>query len=174
MSTEHNVISSLRTIRAQGGKLFGLLAGIASLIVTLLLISLVIGRILGLNIVFIPEATRIVFIWGVAMGTISVSCLREHFQVELFGREDINFATYFSIFRTIVAISVLAYVLIGGYPTIAGAAMQQFASLPFSYSLMRTAVITCVGGMLVTEIIFLIEQITIKYSPLKMYEVIMK
>ena len=168
MSNEHNVISSLRTIRAQGGKLFGLLAGIASLIITLLLISLVIGRILGLNIVFIPEATRIVFIWGVAMGTISVSCLREHFQVELFGREDINSATYFSIFRTIVAISVLAYVLIGGYPTIAGAAM------PFSYSLMRTAVITCVGGMLVTEIIFLIEQITIKYSPLKMHEVIMK
>lgn len=174
MSAEHQLVSALRTIRAQGGKLFGLLAGIASLIVTLLLISLVIGRMLGLNIVFIPEATRIVFIWGVAMGTISVSCFREHFQVELFGREDINSATYFSIFRTIVAISVLAYVLIGGYPTIAGAAMQQFASLPFSYSLMRTAVITCVGGMLVTEIIFLIEQITIKYTPLKMHEVIMK
>ena len=83
MSAEHQLVSALRTIRAQGGKLFGLLAGIASLIVTLLLISLVIGRMLGLNIVFIPEATRIVFIWGVAMGTISVSCLREHFQVEL-------------------------------------------------------------------------------------------
>ncbi|MFM9993939.1 MAG: hypothetical protein ACKVOY_21185 [Burkholderiaceae bacterium] len=164
----------MRTIRAQGGKLFGFLAGIASLIITLLLISLVIGRILGLNIVFIPEATRIVFIWGVAMGTISVSCFREHFQVELFGREDINSATYFSIFRTIVAISVLAYVLVGGYPTIAGAAMQQFASLPFSYSLMRTAVITCVGGMLITELIFLIEQVLIKYSPLKMHEVTMK
>ena len=67
MSTEHDVVSSLRTIRAQGGKLFGLLAGIASLIITLLLIGLVIGRILGLNIVFIPETTRIVFIWGVAM-----------------------------------------------------------------------------------------------------------
>ena len=174
MSTEHDVVSSLRTIRAQGGKLFGLLAGIASLIITLLLIGLVIGRILGLNIVFIPETTRIVFIWGVAMGTVSVSCFREHFQVELFGREDINSATYFSIFRTIVAISVLAYVLVGGYPTIAGAAMQQFASLPFSYSLMRTAVITCVGGMLITEIIFLIEQVIIKYAPLKMHELIMK
>lgn len=174
MITENQVVSSLRTIREQGGKLFGLLAGIASLIITLLLISLVIGRILGLNIVFIPETTRIVFIWGVAIGTLSVSCLREHFQVELFGREDVNSATYFSIFRTIVAISVLAYVLVGGYPTIAGAAMQQFASLPFSYSLMRTAVITCIAGMLVTEVIFLIEQIAIKYSPLKMHEVIMK
>ena len=174
MITENQVVSSLRTIREQGGKLFGLLAGIASLIITLLLISLVIGRILGLNIVFIPETTRIVFIWGVAIGTLSVSCLREHFQVELFGREDVNSATYFSIFRTIVAISVLAYVLVGGYPTIAGAAMQQFASLPFSYSLMRTAVITCIAGMLVTEVIFLIEQIAIKYSPLKMPEVIMK
>ena len=174
MSSEHHLVSSLRTIRAQGGKLFGFLAGLASLIITLLLISLVIGRMLGLNIVFIPEATRIVFIWGVAVGTISVSCFREHFQVELFGREDINSATYFSIFRSIVAISILVYVLVGGYPTIAGAAMQQFASLPFSYSLMRTAVITCVGGMLVAEIIFLIEQVIIKYSPLKMHEVLMK
>jgi len=68
----------------------------------------------------------------------------------------------------------LAYVLVGGYPTIAGAAMQQFASLPFSYSLMRTAIITCVGGMLITEIIFLIEQVIIKYAPLKMHELIMK
>ena len=44
MSAEHQLVSALRTIRAQGGKLFGLLAGIASLIVTLLLISLVIGE----------------------------------------------------------------------------------------------------------------------------------
>jgi len=40
--------------------------------------------------------------------------------------------------------------------------------------LMRTAIITCVGGMLITEIIFLIEQVIIKYAPLKMHEVIMK
>jgi TRAP-type C4-dicarboxylate transport system permease small subunit len=118
----------------------------------------VVGRALGLNIVWIPEATRIMLVWGVALGAVSASCSREHFKLELLGSGDPDRPTLFDLIRTSIALALFAYVAIGGWPTIAGAAMQAFASVPLSYSVMRTAVVGGVGLMAVVELLILAEQ----------------
>ena len=151
-------VQVLRAWRARMGKVAGFAAGAAAFLITSLLVGLVAGRALGLNIVWIPEATRVAFIWGVALGALAVSCGREHFKVEIFGREDPDRPGLFALVRTACAVLLFGYVAIGGYPTIAGAAMQAFAALPFSYSLMRSAVILCLAGMCLAEVLIFIEQ----------------
>ena len=148
----------LRALRAGLGMGASVAAGLAALAIAALLVGLVAGRALGLNIVWIPEATRIVFIWGVALGALAVSCGREHFKVEIFGREDPDRPGLFALARTCLAVALLAYVAVGGYPTIQAAAMQAFAALPFSYSLMRSAVILGLAGMCLAEVLVLAEQ----------------
>lgn len=152
-------VERLRRLRARFGQVFGLGAGLAAFLITTLLLGLVIGRALGLNIVWIPEATRIVLIWGVALGAVSASCSREHFKLEMFGAGDENRPTLLDLLRTSVAILLFAYVTVGGLPTIASAAMQAFASLPLSYSVMRLAVVGCVGLMGLIECLILAEQL---------------
>ena len=154
-------VQTLRAIREGAGKVSAIGAGAAAFTITALLVGLVLGRTMELNIVWIPEATRIVFIWGVALGALSVSCGREHFKVEIFGKEDENAPGLFAAVRTALAVVLFSYAAIGGFPTIASASMQAFASLPFSYSLMRTAVITCLGGMAFVELLILVEQLTL-------------
>lgn len=153
------LVERLRRLRARGGQVFGLGAGLAAFLITTLLLGLVIGRALGLNIVWIPEATRIVLIWGVALGAVSASCSREHFKLEIFGGGDQNRPTLLDLLRSAVAILLFAYVTVGGLPTIASAAMQAFASLPLSYSVMRLAVVGSVGLMGVVECLILAEQL---------------
>lgn len=152
-------VERLRRLRALVGHVFGLGAGLAAFLITTLLLGLVIGRAVGLNIVWIPEATRIVLIWGVALGAVSASCGREHFRLEMFGAGDEGRPTLFDLLRSAVAILLFAYVTVGGLPTIASAAMQAFASLPLSYSVMRLAVVGCVGLMCLIEVLILAEQL---------------
>ena len=154
-------VRRLRGLRALLGHVFGLGAGLAAFLITTLLLGLVIGRALGLNIVWIPEATRIVLIWGVALGAISASCSREHFRLEMFGAGDENRPTLFDIVRTAVAVLLFGYVALGGYPTIASTAMQVFASIPLSYSVMRFAVVAGIGAMAVVECLILAEQLVL-------------
>lgn len=146
-------------MRAGAGRVLGVAAGVAALVIATLLVGLVAGRALQLNIVWIPEATRIVFIWGVALGCLAVSCGREHFKVEIFGKEDEDAPGIFAVVRTLLAVALFAYIATGGWPTIASASMQAFASLPFSYSLMRSAVVACLAGMCAVEVLVLAEQV---------------
>ncbi len=152
-------VRTLRAVRAGAGRVLGIAAGVAALAIATLLVGLVAGRAMQLNIVWIPEATRIVFIWGVALGCLAVSCGREHFKVEIFGKEDVDAPGVFAVLRTVLAVLLFGYVAVGGWPTIASASMQAFASLPFSYSLMRTAVVSCLAGMCVVEVLVLLEQV---------------
>jgi TRAP-type C4-dicarboxylate transport system permease small subunit len=161
MGAADSFVSRLRQLRATTGRLFGWAAGLAAFLITALLLGLVLGRALDLNIVWIPEATRIILIWGVALGAVSASCSQEHFKLELFGSVDPDRPTLFDLIRTTVALALFAYVAIGGWPTIAGAAMQAFASVPFSYSVMRTAIVGGVGLMAVVELLILVEQLTL-------------
>jgi TRAP-type C4-dicarboxylate transport system permease small subunit len=152
-------VRQLRALRALAGYVFGLGAGLAAFLITTLLLGLVIGRALGLNIVWIPEATRIVLIWGVALGAISASCSREHFRLEMFGSSNENRPGIFDILRTSAAILLFGYVALGGLPTIASAAMQAFAAIPLSYSVMRFAVVAGIGTMALVECLILAEQL---------------
>jgi TRAP-type C4-dicarboxylate transport system permease small subunit len=152
-------VIALRGLRSLIGRVTGAGAGLAAFLITTLLLGLVIGRAFQLNIVWIPEATRIVLIWGVALGAISASCSREHFKLEMFGVADENRPTTFDLLRTIAAIGLFAFVAIGGYPTIASTAMQAFASLPLSYSVMRMAVVGGIAMMAVVEMLILLEQV---------------
>ncbi len=76
----------------------------------------------------------------------------------MLGSGDPDRPTLFDLIRTSIALALFAYVAIGGWPTIAGAAMQAFASVPLSYSVMRTAVVGGVGLMAVVELLILAEQ----------------
>jgi TRAP-type C4-dicarboxylate transport system permease small subunit len=154
-------VRALRSLRGWIGRLTGWGAGMAAFLITTLLLGLVAGRAFQLNIVWIPETTRIVLIWGVALGAVSASCGREHFKLELFGAGDENRPTAFDILRTGVALALFVYVAIGGYPTIASTAMQSFASIPLSYSVMRMAVVGGVAMMAVVELLILLEQVTL-------------
>ncbi len=139
--------------------MFGWGAGLAAFLITALLLGLVLGRALDLNIVWIPETTRILLVWGVALGAVSASCSREHFQLEMFGAPDPDRPSFLDLIRTLAAIALFGYVAIGGLPTIASAAMQAFASVPLSYSVMRTAVVGGIGLMAVIECLILAEQL---------------
>lgn len=154
-------VMRLRGARGLTGRLFGWAAGLAAFLITALLLGLVLGRALGLNIVWIPEVTRIMLVWGVMLGAVSASCSREHFKLELLGPGDPDRPTLFDLLRTSVALALFAYVAIGGWPTIAGAAMQAFASVPLSYSVMRTAVVGGVGLMAAVEFVIFLEQLTL-------------
>lgn len=155
------IVLALRRLREGLGHLTGACAGVAAFLITTLLLGLVIGRIFQLNIVWIPEATRIVLIWGVALGAVSASCSREHFKLEMFGTGDENTPTLLDFVRSAVAFILFTYVVVGGLPTIASTAMQSFASLPLSYSVMRTAVVTGVGMMAFVELCILAEQLVL-------------
>lgn len=159
MNSADSLVNRLRTLRAVAGRVFGWAAGLAAFLITALLLGLVLGRALDLNIVWIPETTRILLVWGVALGAVSASCSREHFRLELLGSGDPDRPTLFDLIRTAVALALFAYVTVGGIPTIAGAAMQAFASVPLSYSVMRAAVVGGVGVMAVVECLILIEQL---------------
>jgi hypothetical protein len=50
---------------------------------------------------------------------------------------------------------------VGGIPTIASAAMQAFASVPLSYSVMRAAIVWGIGLMAAVECLILIEQLVL-------------
>lgn len=152
-------VRGLRRSRALIGRVFGWAAGLAALLITALLLSLVLGRALGLNIVWISETTRILLVWGVALGAVSASCTREHFRLEMFGSGHEDQPTFLDLIRTMVALALFAYVTIGGLPTIASAAMQAFASVPLSYSVMRTAVVGGIGLMAAVEFLILCEQL---------------
>lgn len=152
-------VEGLRRTRALIGRLLGWAAGLAAFLITALLLGLVLGRALDLNIVWIPETTRILLIWGVALGAVSASCSREHFRLEMFGASDENRPTLMDLVRTLAAIALFGYVAIGGLPTIASTAMQAFASVPLSYSVMRTAVVGGVGLMAAVEALILAEQL---------------
>ncbi|MCA3703403.1 MAG: hypothetical protein INF12_10275, partial [Methylobacterium sp.] len=58
------LVTTLRNLRAGIGLVTGACAGLAAFLITALLLGLVIGRAFHLNIVWVPEATRIVLIWG--------------------------------------------------------------------------------------------------------------
>ena len=152
-------VEGLRRTRVLLGRVLGWAAGLAAFLITTLLLGLVLGRALDLNIVWIPETTRILLVWGVALGAVSACCSREHFRLEMFGASDENRPTFLDLIRTAVAIALFGYVAIGGLPTIASAAMQAFASVPLSYSVMRTAVVGGVGLMAAVEALILAEQL---------------
>jgi TRAP-type C4-dicarboxylate transport system permease small subunit len=161
MSGADSFVNRLRALRAAVGRVFGWAAGLAAFLITTLLLGLVLGRALGLNIVWIPETTRIMLVWGVALGAVSASCSREHFRLELLGSGDPDRPTVFDLVRTSLALALFAYVTVGGIPTIASAAMQAFASVPLSYSVMRAAIVWGIGLMAAVECLILIEQLVL-------------
>jgi TRAP-type C4-dicarboxylate transport system permease small subunit len=71
MAEAVSFVIRLRRTRSLMGRVFGWAAGLAAFLITALLLGLVVGRALGLNIVWIPEATRIMLVWGVALGAVS-------------------------------------------------------------------------------------------------------
>lgn len=152
-------VNRLRSVRIAAGHVFGVAAGVAAFLITALLCGLVAGRALGLNIVWIPEVTRIVLVWGVALGAVSASCSREHFRLEILGPGRPDRPSIMDLIRTSVAVALFAYVAIGGLPTIASAAMQAFASVPLSYSVMRTAIVGGIGLMAAIECLILAEEL---------------
>lgn len=134
-------------------RLAGLVLGLAALLGTAVLLVLagnVVARMAGLNLVWVGETSRVLFVWGVAVGMIAVSLTGQHFRVDLFGRDPVGEhepSGPWEIVLQIGAVAVLAYVAVHAAPTIARAALQPMSSIPLTFGVMRTALVVGLTGM---------------------------
>lgn len=135
-----------------------LAAGISGLFGLLLLMGLglnVVARLIDVNLPWMAETMRVVFLWGVAAGMIAVSLSGLHFRVDIFnlsGTDEAEPGGPWELILQIMACATLAYILHFAIPSIARASTQMLASIPLNYGAMRLALTVGVGGMLVAHL----------------------
>jgi len=107
-------------------------------------------RAAGINLIWVSETARVLFVWGVAVGMIAVSLAGQHFRVDLFGRDPIGEEEPGGAWEIVLqagAAAVLAYIAWYAAPTIARAASQPMSSIPLTYGALRTALVVALTGM---------------------------
>ena len=141
--------------RRRASLLFMGLAGLFGATILLLLTGNVAVRIFGLNIVWVSELSRVLFVWGVAFGMTAVSLSGRHFRVDLLSATDTSereLEGWWEIVLQLGACAVLVYIAYYAWPTIARAAEQPMASIPLSYGTFRGALVFALIGMLIAHL----------------------
>ncbi|MCL4189059.1 MAG: TRAP transporter small permease [Rhodobacteraceae bacterium] len=134
-------------------RLAGLCMGVAGALgaaILLLLTVNVAARAAGMNLVWVSETSRVLFVWGVAVGMIAVSLTGQHFRVDLFGHDPVGEAEpagRWEIILQLGAAAVMAYIALSAAPTIARAATQQMSAIPLTYGNLRAALVVALTGM---------------------------
>lgn len=161
------MVDKLQCARRGATTAAGWLAGVAGLILLTLLGLNVVTRLFEINLVWIAETSRVVFLWGVAFGMIAVSLGGLHFRVNLFNlaaTQNAEPTDLWEIVTQLLACAVLAYILYFAVPSIARAATQAFASIPLTYGTMRLAFTVGVAGMLVAHVWRVLELLLMRLS----------
>lgn len=162
------MVATLQRARRHAGTVMARAAGAAGLVLLSLLGLNVGSRLFDLNLVWIAETARIVFMWGIGFGMIAVSLFGLHFRVDLANlsvEQNTEPADLWEIVVQALACAVLTYVLYFAIPTIARAATQVFVSVPLTYGTMRLALVVGVGGMLVAHLWRVVEIVLTRMQP---------
>lgn len=162
------MVDALRNVRQRAATVMTLLAGAGGLALLLLLGLNVASRLVDVNLVWIAELSRIVFLWASAFGMIAVSMRGLHFSIDLFNlgaAHDREPEDLWEYGVQLLACAVLAYILYYAIPSIARAATQDFASVPFSYGTMRLGLTVAVAGMLAAHAWRLLELVALRCAP---------
>ena len=146
--------------RMTGGRrwLATLFMGVAGLMggaLLALLVGNVGARAIGGNPVWVSETARVLFVWGTALGMISVSLSGQHFRVDLMNKgpaEDEAGAGSWELVLQLSICAVLAYIAWFAFPTIQRAASQPMASIPLTYGALRSALVMALVGMLAAHL----------------------
>jgi TRAP-type C4-dicarboxylate transport system permease small subunit len=162
------MVATLQRARRHAGTAMARAAGAAGLVLLSLLGLNVGSRLFDLNLAWIAETARIVFMWGMGFGMIAVSLFGLHFRVDLANlsaEQNAEPTDLWEIAVQMLACAVLAYVLYFAIPSIARAATQVFASVPLSYGTMRLALVVGIGGMLVAHLWRVLEIVLTHVRP---------
>jgi TRAP-type C4-dicarboxylate transport system permease small subunit len=142
-------------LRRRATALCATLSGLMGLVL-LSLLGLNVGvRLADINLPWMAETTRIVFMWGIVIGVIAVSLSSQHFRVDVFNLKAVDEAEpggMWELVLQLIACAALAYVLYYAIPSIARASSQVFASVPLTYGTMRLALTVGLGGMLIAHL----------------------
>lgn len=147
--------SRLITMRHGLAGVFMALAGLFGTAILLLLCFNVAARSSGFNIVWVSETSRVLFVWGAAVGMVSVSLAGTHFRVDLSGALRENADDDNSVWELILQLAagaVLAFIAWYAAPTIARAATQQMSSIPLSYGSLRAALVFALSAMCIAHV----------------------
>jgi TRAP-type C4-dicarboxylate transport system permease small subunit len=161
------MVGTLARARHRTGMLVTAIAGIAGVGLLFLLGLNVVSRQLGINLVWIAESARIVFVWGMAIGMIAVSLRGAHFSVDIFNLsavEEGEPSDWRELPIQLLACGVLAYILYYAIPSIARASTQVFAAVPLTYGTMRLALSVALGGMLVAHLWRFAEVVLMRFT----------
>lgn len=162
------MVDFLQRARFQAAILMTWVSGFAGAVLLALLSLNVVTRVFNINLIWIAETSRIVFVWGMALGTIAVALRGLHFRVDIFnlaavdGSEPVDLG---EIAIQILACAVLSYILYFAIPSIARASTQVFAAVPLTYGTMRLALSVGLGGMLVAHLWRLSELLLMRAIP---------
>ncbi len=149
------MLATSNGLRRRAAALAAAISGLFGLGLLGLLGFNVAARIVDINLPWMAETTRIVFIWGIAVGMIAVSLSGLHFRVDIFNlkaADDSEPTGVWELVLQAIACATLAYILYFAIPSIARAGNQMFASVPLTYGTMRLALTVGVGGMLAAHV----------------------
>lgn len=142
-------------------------AGVFGAAILLLLSFNVLARTSGFNIIWVSEASRVLFVWGTAIGMVSVSLAGEHFRVDLIGNSLVPADKDNRVWELVLQLSasaVLAYIAWYAAPTIARAATQALSSIPLTYGSFRAALVFALWAMCVAHLWRSLEIMVVRLS----------
>jgi TRAP-type C4-dicarboxylate transport system permease small subunit len=142
-------------------RLFAIAAGILGFLIVALLSTTVILRALGTTILWDFETARLLFAFGLAAGMIGLSLSDTHFRVSVFSDKTatITDPDRFEALRQAAVAAVTGFIFWVGWPTIAIASGNKFATIPFTLGSLRLATVLAMAGMCVAHLWSLIEVI---------------
>jgi TRAP-type C4-dicarboxylate transport system permease small subunit len=147
-------------LRCHLATLCALGAGLAGGALILLLVGNVAARAAGLNPIWVSETSRVLFVWGSAVGMIAVSLAGQHFRVDLTSATQSDHESPPGPWELVLQVgicAVLAYIAWAAVPSIARASTQSMSSIPLTYGSLRIALVFALSGMLLAHVWRVVE-----------------
>lgn len=134
-------------------RLFAVIAAILGFLIVSLLSTTVILRALGTTILWDFETARLLFAFGLASGMIALSLSDAHFRVSVFSDQTatITDPDRYEALRQLAVAAVTGFIFWVGWPTIAVASGNKFATIPFTLGALRLATVLGMAGMCVAH-----------------------
>lgn len=154
------MLGHLSSLRRRLATLCTFGAGLAGGALILLLVGNVAARTAGLNPPWVSETSRVLFVWGSAVGMIAVSLAGQHFRVDLSNAAQSDHESPPGPWELVLQVAicmVLAYIAAAAVPSISRAATQQMSSIPITYGSLRTALVVALSGMLLAHLCRVVE-----------------